>query len=248
MNAVMEELGVVLAYRAKELNEENYNSNFGDATSGGNNLHNTAAEEGAPSGGGQNENSPAPMDIEDIVSSTNNINNTPSSSSSPSKTNTTTDNNEIPTTKRGKRIYKRKQPSNPNLGPISNSGQGAGGSGALALCLSSRRNMCVHERVLHESDREAVDSACRSMTASWVLEKAASKPGSVETCSYYDTFRDAGEATSLPSGIYDLEELKKWGKEKNWCPYYLTRQAINHATILVFNYQYMVRSVLIFCY
>jgi DNA excision repair protein ERCC-2 len=125
------------------------------------------------------------------------------------------------------------------MGPITNNSKGAGGSGVLALCLSSRRNMCVHERVLQESDREAVDAACRNMTASWVLEQARQNPGSMETCSYYDNFQSAGEATSMPSGIYDLEELRKWGKERQWCPYYLTRQAINHANVLVYNYQYM---------
>ena len=124
------------------------------------------------------------------------------------------------------------------MGPIS-SNNGAGGSGVLALCLSSRRNMCIHDRVIQESDREAVDAACRSMTASWVLERASQQPGSVQTCSYYDAFQSAGEATSLPSGIYDLHQLKVWGKRRNWCPYYLTRQAINHANVLVFNYQYM---------
>lgn len=99
--------------------------------------------------------------------------------------------------------------------------------------------MCVHDRVMNESDREAVDAACRSMTATWVLDRAKESPGSIETCPYYDTFHSAGEATTLPSGVYDLEELKKWGKARGWCPYYLTRQAINHANILVFNYQYM---------
>ncbi|EED91935.1 nucleotide excision repair protein ERCC2 [Thalassiosira pseudonana CCMP1335] len=118
------------------------------------------------------------------------------------------------------------------------------GSGVLALCLSSRRNMCIHERVLRESDREGIDAACRSMTAPWAIEKAqkARQQQSaqvVETCEYYDGFQSAGEATSMPSGVYDLEELRKWGKNKNWCPYYLTRQAINHASVLVFNYQYM---------
>lgn len=222
MNAVMEELGVVLAYRAKMLNESM--SNSGVNTDNGNNDNNANVNRVGSSS--------EPMDIEDIeISSGSNVKNTSSTSSGSISRNRT----------KNKRTYKRKQPSNANLGPISNNGFGAGGSGALALCLSSRRNMCIHERVLHESDREAVDAACRSMTASWVLEKAASQPGSIETCSYYDTFRDAGEATSLPSGIYDLEELRKWGKAKNWCPYYLTRQAINHANILVFNYQYMVR-------
>lgn len=124
------------------------------------------------------------------------------------------------------------------MGPSSNP-KGAGGNGSLALCLSSRRNMCIHERVMAESDREAVDAACRSMTASWVVEHAKQHPGSMETCSYFDNFQAAGESTSMPSGVYDLEELKKWGQARGWCPYYLTRQAINHANILVFNYQYM---------
>jgi DNA excision repair protein ERCC-2 len=140
--------------------------------------------------------------------------------------------------KRPRKVYKGKNPKANKMGPISD-GRGAGGSGILALCLSSRRNMCVNKRVMAESDREAVDAACRSMTSTWVLEAARSKPGSVETCSYFDNFHAAGEATSIPSGVYDLEELKKWGKERGWCPYYLTRQAINHANILVFNYQYM---------
>ena len=124
------------------------------------------------------------------------------------------------------------------MGPITN-GKGAGGSGVLALCLSSRRNMCIHERVMAESDREAVDASCRNMTASWVIENARQNPGSMETCSYFDNFQSAGESTTMPSGVYDLEELKKWGQSRGWCPYYLTRQAINHANILVFNYQYM---------
>jgi DNA excision repair protein ERCC-2 len=136
-----------------------------------------------------------------------------------------------PSTKKPK-LYKKK-----TMGPIG--GKGAGGSGVLALCLSSRRNMCVHERVLQESDREAVDAACRSMTASWVTEQGRQRPGSIETCSYFDNFQSAGEATAMPSGVYDLQELKKWGKARGWCPYFLTRQAINHANILVFNYQYM---------
>jgi DNA excision repair protein ERCC-2 len=136
--------------------------------------------------------------------------------------------------KKPRKVYNKKS-NRPPMGPIVN----AGGSGVLALCLSSRRNMCVHERVLQESDREAVDAACRSMTASWVIDQAKRNPGSMDTCSYYDNFQEAGEATIMPSGIYDLEELRKWGKERGWCPYYLTRQAINHANVLVYNYQYM---------
>mmetsp|Transcript_8985 Transcript_8985/g.22241 ORF Transcript_8985/g.22241 Transcript_8985/m.22241 type:complete len:815 (-) Transcript_8985:62-2506(-) len=141
-------------------------------------------------------------------------------------------NEEARVKKRPRKVTKR------GMGPIRTQ-EGAGGSGELALCLSSRRNMCIHERVMSESDREAVDAACRSMTASWVVEHSRQNPGSIETCSYFDDFRDAGEATTMPSGVYDLEELKAWGKARGWCPYYLARQAINHANVLVFNYQYM---------
>jgi len=138
------------------------------------------------------------------------------------------------------------------LGP-SSSRDGAGGSGALAICLSSRRNLCVNERVLRESDRETVDAACRSLTAQWARERAqrgredahedADEPQPSSrfggACRYFEGFEAAGEATSMPSGVYDLEELKKWAAAKDWCPYYLARRAINHASVLVFNYQYM---------
>jgi DNA excision repair protein ERCC-2 len=224
MNAVMEELGTVLAYRAKEL--------------GGCLSEQTAISqtENGPVNTGSFVVSQGMADMEDSVRpSTIVSSNTGASTLDGEKT--------VVPTKRGKkrpRTYNRRTASsNKNLGPISNNGHGAGGSGVLALCLSSRRNMCIHERVLNESDREAVDAACRTMTASWVIEKAQANPGSIETCQYYDKFQSAGEATSLPSGIYDLEELKLWGKEQGICPYYLTRQAINHANILVFNYQYM---------
>jgi DEAD_2 len=43
----------------------------------------------------------------------------------------------------------------------------------------------------------------------------------------------------MPSGIYSLEDLKDFGREKGWCPYFLARHVINHANILVYNYQYM---------
>ena len=218
MNAVMEELGTVLAYRAKELALDAPVSNPDVDVSN---------QPMVPRSGA------LPMDIEDSAGAT-----IVSGGSFNAGGQSTNDDSPLSGNKR-RRTYKRKENTNSNLGPISNNGNGAGGSGALALCLSSRRNMCIHDRVIHESDREAVDAACRSMTASWVVEKAQADPGSIETCEYYDNFQAAGEATSLPSGIFDLDQLKIWGKDKKWCPYYLTRQAINHANILVFNYQYM---------
>jgi len=128
--------------------------------------------------------------------------------------------------------------SSPQLGESTNP-NGAGNSNVLGLCLSSRRNMCIHDKVMEESDRELVDNACRQMTASWVRAANEKKHNSVPTCEYYEGFQNEGTDNTMPSGIYDLESLRVWGKKKGWCPYYLTRRAINHANVLVFNYQYM---------
>lgn len=38
----------------------------------------------------------------------------------------------------------------------------------LAICLSSRRNMCINDKVANLDSREKVDSKCRELTASWV--------------------------------------------------------------------------------
>ena len=212
MNHVMEELATVLAYRAQELQRHE-----GDAVTENLSTTQSISE--------HNE-----VDIENIGSS--NI-------SGPNQE-SRDDNPRV--IKKPRMVYKGKVGPRANMGPAQNVGQsysGAGGSNVLAVCLSSRRNMCIHKRVMEESDREAVDAACRSLTSSWVIEAAQRNPGSVETCSYYDNYQAAGESTSIPSGVYDLVELQKWGKARGWCPYYLTRQAINHANILVFNYQYM---------
>ena len=260
MNAVMEELGGVLAYRRRELMND---SNQTKITTINNDDHDKQSN---IVGIDETINNPPPLIL-------------PKSDNQRQK--------------RPPRIYKRRRmqhrnndndnnadiyddDSDPNMGPISSSIEG---SNVLALCLSSRRNMCVHSGVVgRNADREAVDSKCRSMTASWVLEKAAANSNSnnnnsestsndnvgendnvihdnnnnniennitstnnnnVETCPYYNDFKTAGESTTMPSGVYDLNQLKKWGKHKGWCPYYLTRQAINHANVLVFNYQYM---------
>ncbi|KAJ1463035.1 hypothetical protein M885DRAFT_504552 [Pelagophyceae sp. CCMP2097] len=116
---------------------------------------------------------------------------------------------------------------------------GEADSDLLALCLSSRRNMCIHERVTAEADRERVDVECRKMTASWVRARAASGAGDVETCKYYEEWDRAGTDAPLLRGVYDVDDLKAVGRERGWCPYFVARHAITRANIVVYNYQYM---------
>lgn len=108
----------------------------------------------------------------------------------------------------------------------------------LAVCLSSRRNMCIHPDVEDESDKTTVDIACRSMTASWVRAQAQKHPGSVKTCSFYEVYDKEGSDADL-RGIYTLDDIRALGKQRGWCPYYMVRHLLSYANIIVFNYQYM---------
>merc|ERR1712185_124432 len=42
----------------------------------------------------------------------------------------------------------------------------------LAVGLSSRRNLCVHERVSLHAEKQQVDQDCRALTAPWVRQRA----------------------------------------------------------------------------
>lgn len=109
----------------------------------------------------------------------------------------------------------------------------------LALGLSSRKNMCVHPTVAEAESRESVDSKCRRLTASWVREKAATNPD-IETCRFFEEHERTGAEALLPPGVYTLHDLREFGREKGWCPYFLARHMISFANVVVYNYQYMI--------
>ncbi|CAM6082063.1 unnamed protein product [Calypogeia fissa] len=79
----------------------------------------------------------------------------------------------------------------------------------MALGLSSRKNLCIHSEVSGEGSRESVDAGCRKLTASWV--RAADS----------------------------LHDLRVFGREKGWCPYFLARHMIQFANVVVYSYQYL---------
>ena len=168
MNHVMEEMATVLAYRSKELARMEMDGGSARAQPP---TAQAAGEENIEDAGGKHQQQ--------------------KQASAEGSTE-----NETSPRKKARKVIKRTGPR-AHMGPCRTNG-GAGGSGVLALCLSSRRNMCINERVMAESDREAVDAACRSLTASWVIEENRKNPGSQETCSYYDNFQSAGEAMTMP--------------------------------------------------
>ncbi|KAJ1480184.1 hypothetical protein T484DRAFT_1627392 [Baffinella frigidus] len=116
---------------------------------------------------------------------------------------------------------------------------GEEGGNILALGLSSRRNMCIHEKISEESDRVAVDARCRSITASWVRNRKEADD-SVEVCDYFEGYEKHGSQALLAPGVYTLEDLRNLGRERKWCPYFTARHMIRFANVIVYNYAYVI--------
>ena len=55
-------------------------------------------------------------------------------------------------------------------------------------------------------------------------------------CGWSGIWARFGSGAEL-SGIYTLDDMKELGKKKGWCPYFLTRQLLSYANVIVFNYQ-----------
>ena len=61
----------------------------------------------------------------------------------------------------------------------------------------------------------------------------------VPICDFYEAFDAHGRDTNLPTGAYNLDDLKSMGSSKGFCPYFLARWAIGQANIVVYSYHYL---------
>ena len=123
------------------------------------------------------------------------------------------------------------QPGQPSNGPTKR-------CGILGLALSSRKNLCIHPDVMQQQNGKIVDGQCQAMTMSHVRAKAQADE-SVKLCDFYESFDKDGREATLPMGIYDLDDLKEYGRLKGWCPYFMARQAILQANVVVYSYHYL---------
>ncbi|KAG2469083.1 ERCC2 helicase, partial [Polypterus senegalus] len=108
----------------------------------------------------------------------------------------------------------------------------------LALALSSRKNLCVHPEVSSLRFGKDVDGKCHSMTASYIRSRKQQNPG-VQLCRFYEEFEALGRQVPLTAGIFNLDDLKAFGRQKGWCPYFLARYSILHANIVIYSYHYL---------
>ncbi|KAK9067628.1 hypothetical protein SSX86_011739 [Deinandra increscens subsp. villosa] len=92
--------------------------------------------------------------------------------------------------------------------------------------------------VVSAENRDSVDAGCRKLTASWVREVAIENPN-IPTCSFFESYEKAGSDAVLPPGVYTLQDLRVFGKEKGWCPYFLARHMVQFANVVVYSYQYL---------
>ncbi|XP_026680869.1 general transcription and DNA repair factor IIH helicase subunit XPD [Diaphorina citri] len=106
------------------------------------------------------------------------------------------------------------------------------------LVLSSRKNLCIHSEVSKERDGKIVDGRCHSLTSSSVRDRH--KAGeNIPVCDFYEKFDAVGREAPLAPGVYSITKLKEMGRELGLCPYFLARQAIIHAKIVVYSYHYL---------
>ncbi|XP_047269350.1 general transcription and DNA repair factor IIH helicase subunit XPD isoform X2 [Capsicum annuum] len=73
------------------------------------------------------------------------------------------------------------------------------------------------------------------------LEHLQLRIQNVPTCSFFENYDSADKAGSatLSAGVYTLQELRLYGKEKGWCPYFLARHMVQQANVVVYSYQYL---------
>ncbi|XP_043282259.1 general transcription and DNA repair factor IIH helicase subunit XPD [Venturia canescens] len=108
----------------------------------------------------------------------------------------------------------------------------------VGLVLSSRKNMCIHPEVSKEREGKIVDGRCHSLTASYVRDRH-NYDDTTPICNFYEGFDMEGREQIMPSGIYSIDDMKDYGRDRNWCPYFLARFAILHAQVIVYSYHYL---------
>eukprot|EP00833_Pecoramyces_ruminatium_P014853 jgi/Orpsp1_1/1188885/evm.model.d7180000067948.1 len=109
----------------------------------------------------------------------------------------------------------------------------------LGLGLTSRKNLCIHPEIIKEKKGKTIDSKCRNLTASWIREKVNDSIEEIPLCDFYENLENGSENASIPFGVYTLEDLKNFCKEKTYCPYFLARRMIPYSNVVVYSYYYL---------
>jgi Rad3-related DNA helicase len=97
------------------------------------------------------------------------------------------------------------------------------------ICLAHHETFSltdIFHQVSKEKKGKIVDARCRDLTSAFACEKGRADPGSVELCSFHEELNNYEAGNLLPTGIFTLEDVKRYGKEKGVCPYFTIRRMV----------------------
>ena len=109
----------------------------------------------------------------------------------------------------------------------------------LALGRSSRKNMCIHPVVSQQRKGKVVDAMCRDMTSTWACKKGREEPGSVTLCDYHEELGKLEPGHLVPPGVWTIEEVKEYGRERGVCPYFAVRRMMPFCDIIIYSFHYL---------
>ncbi|KAL8914774.1 MAG: hypothetical protein Q9171_000610 [Xanthocarpia ochracea] len=106
------------------------------------------------------------------------------------------------------------------------------------LGLTSRKNLCLHPSVKREKSGAVVDARCRSLTAGFVKEKKE-RGEDVDVCIYHDNLDLLEPHALVPSGVFTLDGLLKYGEQHKQCPYFSARRMMGFCNVIIYSYHYL---------
>ncbi|KAF6765199.1 hypothetical protein DFP72DRAFT_870412 [Ephemerocybe angulata] len=109
----------------------------------------------------------------------------------------------------------------------------------MGMGLTSRKNLCINPEVAKEKKGKVVDAKCRDLTNSVVCEKARENPGSVEICEWHENLGKLDPGALFPTGIWTLEDILDYAREKVICPYFAVRRMMGFADVVIYSFHYL---------
>jgi DNA excision repair protein ERCC-2 len=106
------------------------------------------------------------------------------------------------------------------------------------LGLTSRKNLCLHPDVKREKSGAVVDAKCRSLTAGFVKEKK-DRGEDVPICVYHDNLDLLEPHNLVPSGVFTLDGLLRYGETHKQCPYFSARRMMSFCNVIIYSYHYL---------
>lgn len=106
------------------------------------------------------------------------------------------------------------------------------------LGLTSRKNLCLHPSVKREKKGSVVDARCRSLTAGFVKQRKLAGQD-VQLCDYHENLEDLDSHNLVPTGVFTLSDLIKFGEENTRCPYFMARRMMPFCNVIIYSYHYL---------